>query len=268
MSPDAPYTDQITSALPQWVPQIFSMFQGVPFHIWGAIMYEESGFNPRAKNLKLPDESYGLLMLNRNGGQGRGHSPEALLDPINNVLIGMPPIRAAYAKYGDDVASVARFSGHPSENGSVPPGDPRIQRIVRTSGFIKAAGSPMEALGKLLAGVQLPDVGSYVPSPGNIGAGIVTGIGDAWNSFVENWRSSTRDLLIDKYGPMTLGIAGVGSLIVGVILMAAQSPPGQAIGDALVVAGPPQAKAAGVAIKAAGGPTAAVRAGSRASRAP
>jgi hypothetical protein len=58
-----------------------------------AVADAESGFNPRAQNLKYPDHSIGLWQINQLAHHGRYGSDAALMDPLTNA-------RAAYAISG------------------------------------------------------------------------------------------------------------------------------------------------------------------------
>jgi hypothetical protein len=112
-----------------WYPQVKAVFdaQGVPETIWWPILQAESGGDPSARNQNNED-SIGLFQLNRFGGQGNGYSVEQLLDPQQNAEIASEAIATAYRQFGDNIAEVARHSGHP---GLVEPSDQRIQRIVQ-----------------------------------------------------------------------------------------------------------------------------------------
>ena len=47
----------------------------------------ETGLNPTVSNRKLPDDSHGLFQMNRNGGLGKGHAVDQLLDPSYNATL-------------------------------------------------------------------------------------------------------------------------------------------------------------------------------------
>lgn len=135
---------------------------GVPLSLAYTLIAAESGFNPASVNLVPPDESYGLLQLNRAGGQGAGIPPATLLDPRSNLRIGLPFVARAFAAAAaaglagyDFIYAVATQSGHP---GIVPRGDSRIWRIA-TLWICFSGGAP---------GQVLPD-GSRV-SPGTAAA--------------------------------------------------------------------------------------------------
>jgi hypothetical protein len=107
----------------------------------GLIMLE-SGGNPAAENLVRPDESYGLLQLNRNGGQGAGYSPRELLDPAVNLAIGCPPIAAAQKQALARkltglpfLEAVCASSGHNRSDGRVTADIRRFARIIYSYTF-------------------------------------------------------------------------------------------------------------------------------------
>lgn len=120
---------------------------GVPLAWAYAFIASESGFNPDARNESNIEHSYGLLQLNRDGGQGTGYPVETLLDPESNLRIGLPYIARALAQsvdvYGDPhtlVFAVSVKSGHP---GPVAPEDPRIKTIYRNyKAFMAAVPEP------------------------------------------------------------------------------------------------------------------------------
>jgi hypothetical protein len=58
----------------------------------------ETGLNPTVSNRKLPDDSHGLFQMNRNGGLGKGHAVDQLLDPVYNATL-----------FANEVASQARY---------------------------------------------------------------------------------------------------------------------------------------------------------------
>lgn len=106
---------------------------GVPLDLAYALSAAESGFDPRARNLSPIEDSVGLLQLNRRGGQGAGYTVEFLMDPRNNLRLGLPPVRRAWEQsWRPDIEpyelvyQVATRSGHP---GPVPRNDPRIIRL-------------------------------------------------------------------------------------------------------------------------------------------
>jgi hypothetical protein len=238
--------------LPLWFMDVYRTFQAVPFDIWGAIMWEESGFDPENSNTKLPDDSWGLFMLNRNGGQGKGYSPAYLKNPSNNAQIAYPAIKAAYDAYPDDVAQIAIHSGHP---GLVDPSDPRVQRIVRTSNFIKAAGNPLSAAAQLLSGIHLPDIGSYLPTfptgPA-IGQGIVNAVSGSVKGWWKGVQTAGRDALIDQYAPATMLFVGINLVGFGLVMAAISSKPAQEAAGAAVALGPGPVKIAGAAVQTVG----------------
>jgi uncharacterized protein (TIGR02594 family) len=53
----------------------------------------ESGLDPRKRNTASPEDSVGLFQLNRNGGEGAGHTVEDLMDPDRNIAIVIAAVR-------------------------------------------------------------------------------------------------------------------------------------------------------------------------------
>ena len=100
---------------------------GVPSSVWAPITAVESGGNPNA--VGDSGTSFGELQLHIDGGQGTGYAISDLLNPVENVAIGGPPIAAAYQKGKQKGLSgfsltefVAANSGHPSDTGNMPSG--------------------------------------------------------------------------------------------------------------------------------------------------
>lgn len=124
--------------LPNWWNDVKGAMHDVPIAVWLSILLAESGGNAHAQNEVLPDMSYGLFQLNTNGGQGAGYSKENLWIPIVNANIAYKYIHAAWMNERTSamtlvtdisIMEIARRSGHPSEDGSTPLTDPRLQRI-------------------------------------------------------------------------------------------------------------------------------------------
>jgi hypothetical protein len=134
-----------------WSPELDAIIveevqrAGTPLDLAYTFIAAESGFDPTAHVLTDLEDSVGLLMLNRKGGQGQGYSVQELLDPRRNLQIGLPHITAAFrATWSPTIAPfdfiylVSVRSGHP---GQVERDDPRILRIARIwSCFFPAAG--------------------------------------------------------------------------------------------------------------------------------
>ena len=55
--------------------------------------FAESALDPRKRNTAPPDDSVGLFQLNRNRGEGAGHSVEDLMDPDKNIAIVIAAVR-------------------------------------------------------------------------------------------------------------------------------------------------------------------------------
>lgn len=116
---------------------------GVPLAWAYAFIASESGFDADAGNESSIEHSYGLLQLNRDGGQGSGYPVETLLDPESNLRIGLPYIARALAQTNEPNADlhtlvwlVSVRSGHP---GSVAKDDGRILTILRNFTAFQAA---------------------------------------------------------------------------------------------------------------------------------
>lgn len=110
-----------------------SLAAGVPLDLAFTFIAVESSFNPNAQAISAIEESYGLLQLNRRGGQGAGYTPQQLLDPTTNLRIGLPYIRLAFEQsWSAGIAPrtfiylVATRSGHP---GQIPEEDQRMVNI-------------------------------------------------------------------------------------------------------------------------------------------
>ena len=125
---------------------------GVPPYIVMGIILGESGANPYAcgdcsddpRALYCPPWfnsgcsggfacSWGLLQLNRCGGQGRGMTREALVDPRINLEVGVPPIADAYRGWGLNYCCLLVTSGHPYQSETCVSSwcsDPRVVRLV------------------------------------------------------------------------------------------------------------------------------------------
>lgn len=106
---------------------------GVPLAWAYAFIASESTFDPDARNESSLEHSYGLLQLNRDGGQGTGYPVESLLDLATNLRIGLPYIARALltvpateSNLHEIVYLVSTRSGHP---GQVARDDERIARI-------------------------------------------------------------------------------------------------------------------------------------------
>lgn len=109
----------------------------VPICVPFGIVFAESGCNPWAHNVVPPDDSHGILQLNRNGGQGAGYSSAALCDPAISLLIGLWPIATAYREaHGRGLSglplleAVCASSGHNRSDGRVTPAVRVIARKV------------------------------------------------------------------------------------------------------------------------------------------
>lgn len=94
----------------------------IPAWIVGDIVQVESQGNPNAVGDN--GSSYGLLQLHY-GGQGNGYTEQQLLNPSENLKIGIPPIAKAYQQAKSKGISnpsqlldyVANHSGHPDDMG-------------------------------------------------------------------------------------------------------------------------------------------------------
>ena len=153
-----------------WIAQVSRIFakQGVPAHIWEAIMYDESQGNPAAANLADPNGgSFGLFQLNR-GGQGKGLTLKQLTNPIVNAEVAAPPISAAYKQalkygYAGSLAAVytATHSGHP---GTAPPG-----KLLPPKGSKGYAAFAKEAQGVAMQYNRITKVWQPATVPGSTG---------------------------------------------------------------------------------------------------
>ena len=220
--------------LPLWVPRVAQIMAkaGVPWRVWVAIGWNESGFNPFAHNkgtAKNPEDSVGIFQLNRNGGQGSGHSVEELQDPITNATIAAKYIGPAVAHCGpENITCIAVNSGHP---GQVSEGDNRVQKIKSTynflGGFDFATG-----VGKLIEGsAQIPDAPSLPDlsnlDPVAIGHDLVTGAGQAIRDWWHRLQEADREVKIKMYTPVIGWATGVTMLGMGLYGAVVKSAPGQ-----------------------------------------
>lgn len=246
---DGQYTDaEQTGGVPAWIGSIFALMRDVPFHIWGAIVWQESGFNPLAHNTGTaarPEDSVGLLQLNRKVPKWGQYPVSYLQNPINNITLGGPDIRAAYLQYGDDIANVAVHSGHP---GAISPSDPAVKPYIQKSNALKGK-DPVSAVGEILKGLALP----AIPSAGDIGAGIWEGLTAGLTGAWAGLRSQNREQIIDTFVPPAFVILGGWLIIWGVTIAALRSGPAQAGASAAIASGNPYAAAAGAGVKAIGG---------------
>ena len=68
----------------------------VPTHLIAAVIDQESGFNINAlgdyDECQIP-QSIGLMQLNLNGA-GYGYTPDMLLNPVFNIMVGTEYLRA------------------------------------------------------------------------------------------------------------------------------------------------------------------------------
>ena len=97
-------------ATPAWFTQLQDMAakMGLPNNMWEPLAMSESALEPTAYNPVDANGGWssGLLQLNEYG-QGAGHNPQALLNPVTNAQIGFPYILAAYKK-----GKAAGYSGY------------------------------------------------------------------------------------------------------------------------------------------------------------
>lgn len=113
--------------MPSWFPGVSAIFQayGIPKADWEAILYAESGGNPRAAN----GNAFGLFQTTTTG-QGKGYTETELMNPYTNARLAAPAIAAAYDQgkmlgyRGTALAMyTATHSGHPgtAPSGSILP---------------------------------------------------------------------------------------------------------------------------------------------------
>jgi hypothetical protein len=233
--------DPSIARVPSWWQGVMDAMRGIPPAVWLAIGFEESSLDPRKSNTVPPDDSWGLFQLNRAGGQGQGHAPAELQNPVTNAQIGSRAIRSAIAICGaNDIVCIARNSGHP---GYVAANDSRIQRIAATYRRIQNL-DPVDAYAQLTGG-QAPSeepAPTEEPAPSVIqqigaaigssigpavGGGIVTGAEEAIRGILAGAFKGGKDQLIASYSaPAVLGL-GIITLSWGVTLAFLKSEPGQ-----------------------------------------
>ena len=229
--------------LPDWWARVDRIFAqaGVPTSVWVSIAGAESTLVPWASNRKLPDDSWGLFQLNRNGGQGKGYTSDYLMDPVNNAMIAVKYIAPAVQHCGpDNISCIAVNSGHP---GPVPTSDQRIKNIANYFNSVRGK-SGEEAYGIITGGKIQPGPPTqgtdpipteYVPKPEGwpswipfpqipiphiptgeeIGAGVSSGISSGIKGFFSGLKSGG----IETAAPVAFGVAGVS--LIGMGLFAA-----------------------------------------------
>lgn len=219
-------------ALPTWIPTVNSVMAaaGVPWQVWVPICAAESTFNANAHNTGTPghpEDSVGLFQLNRNGGQGAGHSVAELKDPKLNAQIAASYLGPAVQKCGaDNIGCIAVNSGHP---GPVSQTDPRILTIKTYHMAIASATSLPSAIGTLLTSV-IPNIGGLLPDVPSIdvGAGITSGITGLWAGLFVGGR----DVVIDRLAPWVMGATGISCLAWGILIASLKSDAGGAVTSA------------------------------------
>lgn len=114
-----------------------AFLHGIPTWLLLGFVNAESSSSYNAHNVTPHEASYGLLQLNKKGGQGAGYTIVALYDPLINLIIGTPPIAAAARQATARdlrglawIEAVAASSGHPRSDGVVDDGVRRIAAIV------------------------------------------------------------------------------------------------------------------------------------------
>jgi uncharacterized protein (TIGR02594 family) len=80
----------------------------------------ESGLDPRNRNTTPPEDSVGLFQLNRNGGEGAGHTVEELMDPDANIALVIAAVKkidafGTAASLRDAVDAFVRFFERPRD---------------------------------------------------------------------------------------------------------------------------------------------------------
>ena len=116
-------------------------FRGDTLRNMVAIAGRESGYNPRAKNLKYPDHSIGLWQVNQLAHKGRFGTDSQLMDPIRNARAAFQLFKASgyspwrggsYARWLDDAArAIAAIGGKGKAKAK---GKPQLQRHRLPSG--------------------------------------------------------------------------------------------------------------------------------------
>jgi len=243
--------------VPVWLARVQQEMQraGVPWPVWVSIAWEESSLNPFAHNTgtpSKPEDSVGLFQLNRNGGQGSGHSVQELQDPVTNAIIAARYIGPAVKQCGvDNIECIAVNSGHP---GQVPTSDNRVQRIKRTYNFISGKDFTT-ALTTLMSGVPLPSVPTLpgLPNLGSlnpveIGRGIVQGITSTVFPGLVGFTTMSTEDKIKALAPATGIVAGVWLIGIGLFGAALKSPPAKSASTAASVSPNPYVRGAGVAV--------------------
>jgi hypothetical protein len=249
--------------VPGWLAAVKILFDrlDVPWEVWVPIAWEESSLNPNASNTVPPDDSWGLFALNRHGGQGHGRTPEALKNPVTNATIASGPIQNAVKKCGkNDIICIAINSGHPTETGTLPPGNPLPQRIARTHNYVKGKSFD-DAVTGLLNGAELPppdqgggDIGSQI---GGLirgwGTDFVRGVGDAikdkWNSAQE----ADKDIKIHFWSNVAGYTVGAGLVGFGAFSLVLKSPPARLAADVASNVGPAPVRIGGAVARVAQG---------------
>src|SRR5678815_2134608 len=211
--------------LPFWIPRVAQVMggAGVPWPVWVAIAFEESTFNPDARNNRGREDSVGLFQLNRNGGQGSGYSVEQLKNPELNATIAARYIGPAVQQCGPDkITCICVNSGHP---GQVSQSDARVQRIKRTYDVISKLDF-VPAIQGLIAGMKLPDVPDF-PSldPLDMGRGLALGVGGTIREQWQNLLARPKDEIIKLVAPWALTMIGLSILFIGIFGLVVKSPP-------------------------------------------
>jgi hypothetical protein len=97
----------------------------------------ESGLNPTAHNTTGGEDSVGLFQLNRNGGEGAGHTVEELEDHVKNIEIVVSKVKSigdfTTAQILDDAvaAFVAKFERPNDPNAAIAQRQAIAHRLLR-----------------------------------------------------------------------------------------------------------------------------------------
>lgn len=118
--PTLPGGFQLAGGEEVWrLAQEFAVLYDLPLGLVVGLIAIESNGNPKAYD-PLGD-AYGLLQLQRQGGQGAGHRPDDLFDPRRNLEIGVPALAQAWKEHQIDLWAVLQWSGHPGVVQQMPP---------------------------------------------------------------------------------------------------------------------------------------------------
>lgn len=154
-------------------------------------------------------------------------------------MIAAPRIGNAVKRWGqDNVTEIARWSGHPTEDGSAR-GDNALLQNIRAA-YSVARGKTSDQIYQAFTGGQIPSNppatppdsppgsgGGWLPDPASIGSGFIGGvfhgINTAWQTMIANIIHQGVNAELTTKAPVIFGIGGFFLLVMGLYAAVSRS---------------------------------------------